>query len=123
VESRPTGHNGVMTRMLVLIALLAALGAATAPAATRTTHAALRLLDSTPPAVRGVGFKPYEHVRVAVYAGKITIARRIATAAGVFTVRIAGPGVNTCAGFSVIATGNMGSRASFKRAPGLCPAP
>ena len=33
------------------------------------------------------------------------------------------PGVdaNDCEGFSAFATGNKGSRASYKRAPGVCP--
>jgi hypothetical protein len=123
VEYRLSGQTGGMTRLLVLIALVAAFGAAPAAAAPGTTHATLRLLATDPPALRGLGFKPHERVRVVVYAGKTTVTRTTATLAGRFTVRITGLGANTCAGFSVIATGSMGSRASFKRAPGMCPAP
>ncbi len=49
--------------------------------------------------------------------------RRAATgsSAGAFTMRLPGLDANDCQGFAVTATGNKGSRASFKRAPGQCP--
>ena len=80
-------------------------------------------MDASPVAFRGVGFKPGERVRVSVYAGERATKRLTAGARGGFVVRFAGLDPNACTGFSAVAVGNEGSRASFKRAPGVCPAP
>jgi hypothetical protein len=42
---------------------------------------------------------------------------------GGFTMRLAGVNANSCTGFSITATGDNGSRATLKRAPGQCPLP
>jgi hypothetical protein len=42
---------------------------------------------------------------------------------GGFVVRFSSLDPNACSGFFASAVGNKGSRASFKRAPGMCPAP
>jgi len=80
-------------------------------------------MDASPVAFRGLGFKPHERVRVSVYAGERAAKRVAAGARGGFVVRFAGLDPNACAGFGAVAVGNQGSRASFKRAPGMCPAP
>ena len=51
----------------------------------------------------------------------IAVALARAGANGVFALKLA-IDVNACAGFSVTATGNQGSHATLKRAPGKCPA-
>ena len=42
---------------------------------------------------------------------------------GRFTVRFASLSANTCAAFGATAIGDKGSRATYKRSPGMCPAP
>jgi hypothetical protein len=88
-----------------------------------TARPALRLVDASPLALRGTGFKAREHVRVSVYAGERASKRTTASLRGRFTVRFAGLDPSVCAGFSASAVGDKGSRASFKRAPGMCPQP
>jgi hypothetical protein len=83
----------------------------------------LRLLDADPVAFRGTGFKAHERVRVVVYAGSRTTKRVAAGVRGGFVVRFAGVDPNACAGFGASAVGSEGSRATFKRAPEMCPAP
>jgi hypothetical protein len=80
-------------------------------------------MDASPVAFRGTGFKEHERVRVSVYAGERATKRLTAGVRGGFVVRFAGLDPNACVGFSALAVGNEGSRASFKRAPGMCPAP
>ena len=60
-------------------------------------------------------------IRCAMASGapRVHVAR--AGANGVFALKLA-IDVNACAGFSVTATGNQGSHATLKRAPGKCPA-
>ena len=88
-----------------------------------TVQPRLRLIDTDPVAFRGIGFKAHEQVRVVVYAGERATERATAGLRGGFVVRFAGLDPSACAGFSASAVGNKGSRASFKRAPGQCPAP
>jgi hypothetical protein len=80
-------------------------------------------MDASPVAFRGTGFKPHERVRVSVYAGGRAAKRVEAGARGGFVVRFASLDPNACSGFFASAVGNNGSRASFKRSPGVCPAP
>ena len=99
--------------------------AVTGPAVAResvATHPSLRLFDTSPVTMRGTGFRPNERVVVVVARGapRVRVAR--AGANGVFALKLA-IDVNACAGFSVTATGNLGSHATLKRAPGKCPAP
>jgi hypothetical protein len=93
------------------------------PAAARdsvATRPSLRLFDTSPVTMRGTGFRPNERVVVvASGAPRVHVAR--AGANGVFALKLA-IDVNACAGFSVTATGNQGSHATLKRAPGKCPA-
>ena len=80
-------------------------------------------MDASPIAFRGLGFKAHERVRVSVYAGERATKRVAAGARGGFVVRFPSLDPNACAGFYASAVGSEGSRASFKRAPGMCPAP
>lgn len=89
-----------------------AVGAATAPS--------LRVVDTSPLTVRGLGFKPNERVTLVVAAGTRMVRHTHAGSGGAFMLRI-GADINNCAGFSVTATGNHGSHATLKRAPGNCP--
>jgi hypothetical protein len=118
------GHTVRMRRAVLLVAAVAlAATAATFASARATTRPALRLVDTSPVAFRGTGFKAHERVRVSVYAGTRATRRATAGLRGGFTVRFAGLNPNPCAGFSAVAVGNEGSRASFKRPPGECPQP
>jgi len=107
--------------MLVLAVVVAAATLATAGATVRPT---LRLADSDPVMFRGAGFVPGEHVRVFVVAGREHAAKRLtARPTGRFTVRFTSLDPNACAAFGATAIGDKGSRATYKRAPGMCPAP
>ena len=107
----------------MLLVVAAMLAGSTTTFASATTRPALRLLDASPLAFRGTGFKAHEHVRVSVYAGSRATKRTTAGLRGRFTIRFVGLDPNACTGFSAVAIGSEGSRASFKRAPGMCPAP
>jgi hypothetical protein len=117
-----------MRRVLVL---LAAFIAATAAASggtstgldTQASQARLRLVDTDPVTLRATGFKPSEHVRITAFMKESRIRRAVAGAAGGFTMRFPELNSNACTGFSVTAVGDRGSRATYKRAPGMCPQP
>ena len=114
---------------VVLSALVALAGAAVVGvswAASDRDAAAPRiaLLDTDPVSVRGTNFKSAERVQVEVVAGNKKVTRSATgSTTGAFTMRMAGIDPNACQGFSITATGNKGSRATFKRAPGQCPDP
>jgi hypothetical protein len=101
-----------------------AAGALSAGSGVRSTPARLRLVDTDPVTVRASGFKAYEHARLSVSEGK-QLMRRTATAGsgGGFTMRLPGVDANSCTGFSVTVIGDRGSRATYKRAPGMCAVP
>lgn len=80
-------------------------------------------MDTDPVALRGTGFKPRERVLVSVYAGVRATKRVTAGARGRFVVRFPDLDPSLCVGFSAVAVGSNGSQASFKRSPGMCPAP
>lgn len=93
-------------------------------AAGATARPTLRVADAGPVVLRGAGFVPGEHVRVAVVAGSKHAAKRLtARPAGTFTVRFANLSAGECAVFGATAIGDKGSRAGYKRAPGMCAAP
>jgi hypothetical protein len=109
--------------VLLVAAVVLAATVATFASARAATRPALRLVDTSPVAFRGTGFEAHERVRISVYAGTRATRRVTAGLRGAFTVRFAGLDPSACAGFSALAVGNEGSRASFKRPPGMCPAP
>jgi hypothetical protein len=110
-------------RSAFLVLLLAGLMTvpSTAPGAVRTAR--LQVMDTAAPALRGTGFKPSEHVRLQIVAGTTHATRRVvASRSGAFTVSLAGLTTSDCA-FSVVASGNEGTRTTYKRAPGVCAEP
>ena len=72
---------------------------------------------------RGAGFLANEHVRVVLAEKSRAVRSVLANAEGRFVVRFPGADANECTGFSAIAVGDRGSRATYKRAPGQCPQP
>jgi len=108
--------------MLLLLAILGSLAALLGQTTAAPPKATLRLVDdSAPAALRGLGFRPREHVRLTVVSGTERSVRKVvATRLGRFVVRLQAD-VNACTGFSASAVGNMGTRATLKRAPGQCP--
>jgi hypothetical protein len=106
-----------------LVWIVVAAAVAVGPAGA-SSHATLRLADSGPVVLRGAGFAAGEHVRVLVVAGTEHAAKRLtARPTGRFIVRFASLDANACAAFGATAIGDKGSRAIYKRAPGMCPAP
>jgi hypothetical protein len=121
-------HTCAVSRTPVLLAVFVA-AAATAVAGiaagggTHAPPARLRLVDTDPVTLRATGFRPHEHVRITVFPRDQLVRRVTAGSGGSFTMRLPGVDLNNCTGFSVTATGNEGSRATFKRAPGVCAQP
>jgi hypothetical protein len=112
----------VKGRCVLIVATAAAL-LASATASSQTLRATLRLMDDSPVTFRGAGFHAREHVRLVVYAGRRAARSLEAGSGGGFVVRMPGVSANECKGFSAVATGDDGSRATYKRAPGMCPNP
>jgi hypothetical protein len=116
-------------RTLVLLATIVSAVATTAGGSgagsdVQSGPARLRLVNTDPVTLRATGFKAHEHARISVAAGK-QLVRRSATAGsgGAFTMRLPGVDANNCTGFAVTVVGDRGSRATYKRAPGMCPVP
>jgi hypothetical protein len=106
-----------LTLAIVVAVTLASGLASGTPSARGQLRPVLRLTER---GVTGLNFAARERVRVvAVGAARVTKNVR-ADRLGRFVVSFAG--TSSCAGFSVIATGSDGSRATFKRPPGQCPA-
>ena len=113
----------VVMRALALLAVLSAAAMIGLSSARGEARPVLRLVDASPVTFRGTGFEADEHVRVAFVGTTRAVRRIVASAQGRFVVRFAGADANACSGFSAIAVGDRGSRATFKRAPGQCPQP
>ena len=125
-RSRFCRHTAAMRRAAFALALPVALVAtALAPAGAGQTAAKpqLQLMESAVPTVRGSGFRARERVRLVLHAPGLVTRNTTAGTGGGFTMRLAGLNPNSCTGFSITATGDHGSRATLKRAPGMCPLP
>jgi hypothetical protein len=107
--------------LLVAAAMLAT--AAMLASARATARPTLRLVDATPVAFRGAGFKTHERVRAVIYLRARAVKRVVAGPRGGFVVRFADLRADRCAAFSAVAIGNRGSRAAFKRPLPECPPP
>lgn len=103
----------------VAAAVLAA-GVISGPASSGQARAQLRLMTPSPVTMRGTGFKAGEHVRIVGRLPGMAVKRVTAGSAGGFTVRFGESAGARCTGFSVTATGDRGSRASFTRLPEQC---
>jgi len=116
-----------MRALALLVVVIAAgvvgVGSAVPPAAGGEARPVLRLVDSSPVTFRGAGFLANEHVRVVLAEKSRAVRSVLANAEGRFVVRFPGADANECTGFSAIAVGDRGSRATYKRAPGQCPQP
>jgi hypothetical protein len=108
--------------ILVLAALALASSGSDAVATGGKSRPLLRVLETSPLVIRGVAFKPHEHVRAVVFANSRVVRLATASGAGTFTLRFLSVDANACAGFTVTAIGDHGSRATFKRPPGQCAA-
>jgi len=119
-------HTSGVSRALVILGVLIALGAAElAPAAEMPERAeaapALRLVRVQPLTLAGKGFKPREHIRVTVAREDKTVTRVLeASDVGSFIVSFAELKLRRCAALFVRASGARGSRAILKSAPPAC---
>jgi hypothetical protein len=113
------------SRLLPLIGATAAVAALLASVAAHggTARPTLRLVSDAPTTLRGAGFRSSERVTLVVVATTKLTRRLVAGRGGGFVVRLPSVDANACQGFSVIATGSRGSRASYKRVRGQCPPP
>jgi hypothetical protein len=107
--------------VVVLLLATVGAGAVAAPTTAVSTRPALRVAEPSPLMISGTGFRASEHVRVVAIAGKRATHWVTAGARGRFAVRFRGMYADTCRGLTAIAIGDLGSRATYKRAPGECP--
>ena len=118
-------HTGVHTvgAMRVIVAAVAV--AAILPAAVQAGPAPprLRIADSAPLAIRGVGFGAHEKVRLTVTLGATTQLRKLYTdRQGTFFARFADLKYDRCHGaLKVAAVGARGHTSSFELQPLECP--
>jgi hypothetical protein len=117
---------GILVRVKTAFVIGAVLcsAAAVGQAVAAPPRPLLRLVDDPAPVtLRGSGFQPREHVRIVILDGSARFVRRaVATNRGRFAVRV-DAGADGCTGFSAVAVGSRGSRATLKRPPGQCPQP
>jgi hypothetical protein len=94
---------------------LVLIGAAEGGAGGSPPH--LKLVTTAPLVVRGSAFHAHERVRLVLRrrTGAPTIRHASADAAGAFVATFTGAKVNRCGGFSIVATGTEGSRATMLR--------
>jgi hypothetical protein len=111
----------VRRTLLILAGCVLALAPAGAASEQREagSKARLSLIRGTPLVLRGVNFRPGEHVRIRVTTERQLAKRVTADAAGRFTVRFATTAFDRCSGFLAVAVGDQGSRARLKAQP-LC---
>jgi hypothetical protein len=111
--------------MLLLFCALAAVGCASAEGRgeARPVRVSVSVLSTSPVAVRGAGFKPRERIVVNVVAGVHLRKQTTATAGGAFRLVFGRLKPNACAGISISAVGTRGSRAEYRRSPGVCSQP
>jgi hypothetical protein len=81
---------------------------------TPTARPNVSVSDQSPFIVRGWNFHAGEHVKVVVHAGNHVTKNVTAGAAGGFVVRMKTVRIGDCPRYGVRATGDKGSRASFK---------
>jgi hypothetical protein len=95
------------------VLLVLAAGAAQSDAVHSTPR--LKLVTAAPPVVRGSAFRAHERVRLVLRrrVGAPTISHASADASGSFVATFTGVMVNRCRGFSIVATGSEGSRATL----------
>jgi hypothetical protein len=95
--------------------LLLAAAAAHSDAGRSAPH--LKLVATAPPVVRASAFRAHERVRLVLRRrfGAPTISHASADSAGSFVATFAGVRVSRCGGFSIVATGSDGSRATMLR--------
>jgi hypothetical protein len=110
---------------LLLSAAAAATGCATAASSGRAdaSRPSVNLVALAPVIVRGAGFKSHERVTVSVLAGRRRRKTITANAAGRFQLAFTTLRLDACAGISISALGNRGSRVDYRLSPGLCPRP
>jgi hypothetical protein len=113
------------TGLLIALSLgIVAVGAAAAAGEREeSAKAKLRLVRGAPLTLRGMQFDPHESVRLVVTARRRITKRLKANEAGSFVVGFRGLSVNRCQGFTALAVGASGSRASVTRPNVYCPPP
>jgi hypothetical protein len=103
--------------VLLVFGAAAALLAVTGASAGAAPKPRLALVSTAPLTVRGRGFHTDERVRVLLrQASRATVVNRLrADRYGRFTTTFGGVSLGRCGGFSVVAIGRAGSRATLKR--------
>jgi hypothetical protein len=105
--------------MRVLVALISAAVLATG-AAGAIARATVSVPQTTPFTVKATGFRPLEKVKVTVFYKGAHSRTIIAGNRGAFAAIFPAVNVGTCGTYSVKATGNHGSKATFKRVRPRC---
>jgi hypothetical protein len=108
---RTTASMAAVSALLVL----AAAAAAESDGGRSAPH--LKLVATAPAVARGSAFRAHERVRLVLRrrVGAPAIRHASADSAGSFEATFTGVRVNRCGGFSIVATGSAGSRATLLR--------
>jgi hypothetical protein len=114
-----------MRAIVLLLALVVVTVGALEAAAKPERRASLRLVDDAPVTFRGSAFAPREEVRVTLTRqGRRFVRNTRASARGVFRVRFGLIAIDVCRGaIRVVASGDRGSRATYRRACRPLPVP
>ena len=112
----------IVVSALVAVSLVVAVVLGSGSSAdTKASAGRARLIPISqgPLRVKGTSFQPRERVKLTVVG---TAVRRRATASSKGSFVVAFPGLDTCNGVTVKATGSRGSRAAFNLSQGIvCP--
>jgi hypothetical protein len=108
----------------LVVAFLVLVPAGAAAHETAAGKAKLRFMSSAPLKVKGTGFVSSERVVVRVTSRRtITRKRTTASRSGGWVMSFPEVRYERCAGLTVSAVGNQGSRAGLKMPQPLCPPP
>jgi hypothetical protein len=103
-----------------LLALVASLLIAVPAAGATAPKAKLRMLSATPVRVSGIGFHARERVGVTLVTNVVWHKVLRATKAGRFVLSFPNATLDRCSGYSVLARGAAGARASLRVMPLAC---
>ena len=122
LRRRVNGHSVGVKRLVPIV--LAGLVLSAGAGSSATPVARVRVVDTTPLAIVGSGFKAGEIVRVTVFAPqaatRTTLRRTTATRAGSFRLRFPRISLGDCDSYGLRAVGNKGSRAAYKPPQPMC---
>ena len=109
-----------LTALFALLVIVALAAGATSSSQAGAPQPKLRVFADTPIRVTGVGFHARERLKLTFTADGVWRKALRATRAGKFTAIFPAATLDRCVGYSVIARGATGARATLKVMPVAC---